>query len=160
MCPDEFGQLGSVKPPLTPTISNIFHALSKTMETSSHLVEAPVPMQLVMVFEILIWNSTVALGNRSLVTRKLCLFQSSEDLPVTTPRRWPLRFTLLRCFFLIQRESGVFPSPLSFPVFRAVGGKPPEEPSCPLESIMFFIEQFGLAGGVLLKADKRTLENW
>lgn len=70
MHPDEFGQSGSVKLPLTPAISNIFHAPSKTMETSSHLVEPLIPTQLVMVFEILIWNSTVALSGRLLVSKE------------------------------------------------------------------------------------------
>lgn len=113
MRPDEFGQLGSVKPPLTPAISNIFHALSKTMETSSHLVQSPIPMQLVMVFTILIWNSTMALNDR--------LFVSKEGALV--PKQWrvvryyfsemPLsRFMLLDYFILIQREFRVVSCPL------------------------------------------------
>lgn len=80
MHPDEFGQSGSVKLPLTPAISNIFHAPSKTMETSSHLVEPLIPMQLVMGFEILIWNSTVALSSRLLVSKEGTLAPRQEEL--------------------------------------------------------------------------------
>lgn len=123
MHPDEFGQLGSVKLPLTPAISNIFHAPSRTMETSSHLVEPPIPTQLVMFFEILIWNSTVALNSRLLVSKE-------GTLAPRQGRGACCHFSyILDYFILIQRDSGVHSSALLSPIFEAISNKPPEKPS-------------------------------
>lgn len=118
MHPHEFGQSGSVKLPLTPAISNIFHAPSQTMETSSHLVGPLIPMQLVMAFEILIWNSTVALSGRLLV--------SKEGTLAPRQGRWACcHFSyVLDYFILIQRDSGSHSSTQSSPVFESISNKP------------------------------------
>lgn len=118
MHPDEFGQSGSVKLPLTPAISNIFHAPSKTMETSSHLVEPLIPTQLVMVFEILIWNSTVALSGRLLVSKEGILAPRQG-------RRACCHFSyILDYFILIQRDSRSHSSTQFSPIFESTSNKP------------------------------------
>lgn len=144
MCPDEFGQLGSVKPPLIPTISNIFHALSKTMETSSHLVAPPLPMQLVTVLKS--WSETAPWHWRWIVSKqgRCTCFKTVESGLLPLPSAASLWLLLLDYFILIQRGCGLFSSPLSFSVVRAIGSKPLKKPSyVPSGSHLFPLKCFG-----------------